>query len=166
MANSENPVKFFKGTSQQYNSILPDAFTFYFLTDTHKVFLGQIQLSNEAGYEAFQAQIAGINVMLRQKASIIVKTTAEWRSNLQISQTNTFYVYSDRTIQNGIVYPGVKIGDGTSYIVDLPFIDDIFYSHIRNSNIHVTLQEKEFWNNKVRTQDSNIQNENLIFTVH
>ena len=166
MANSGNPVKFFQGLSQQYNSIIPDAFTFYLLTDTHKVYLGQVQLSNESGYQAFEAQIQGINNMLIGKANIIVKTTAEWRSNLAVSQTNTFYVYSDRTVENGILYPGIKVGDGTSYIVDLPFIDDIFYAHINNSTIHVTAAEKEFWNNKVRTQDSEVQNENLIFTIY
>lgn len=42
----KNLVKFFKGTSEQYNSITPDTYTFYFLTDVNKIYIGDIQLSN------------------------------------------------------------------------------------------------------------------------
>jgi len=33
-------VQFFKGTRVQYDSISPDKYTFYFVTDTDQVFLG------------------------------------------------------------------------------------------------------------------------------
>lgn len=46
MAKRKNLVKFFKGTSEQYDSITPDAYTFYFLTDVNKIYVGDIQLSN------------------------------------------------------------------------------------------------------------------------
>ena len=162
-------VKFFKGTLQQYNSITPNDYTFYFVTDVDKVFLGRIQLSNSQIWE----RIHYINEQLEGKANIQMKTTQEWNQDRSlISQQNTFYIYSDRNTkvdeQTGKVIniPGIKVGDGSSYLIDLPFIDDLFYSHINNLDIHVTLAEKQFWNNKVRTQDSEIDNQNLIFTIH
>ena len=54
--------------------------------------------------------------------------------------------------------PGVKIGDGQTYVQDLPFIDDglrkKLLDHINNPNIHVSAAEKLFWNNKLNVDDS------------
>lgn len=168
MVSKKYPVKFFKGTLQQYNSITPDDYTFYFITDVDKIYLGDVQLSNTDVY----ARIEAINQALQNKASIYMKTTSEWNQQIgAIGQLNTFYVYTDRTTKDDghghtINCPGIKVGDGTSYLVDLPFVDDLFYDHINNTNIHVTLAEKQFWNNKVRTQDSELDQQNLIFTIH
>ena len=168
MAGEKYPVKFFKGTLQQYESITPDDYTFYFLTDVDKIYLGDVQLSNSDVY----ARIEAINDALEDKASMQVKTTAQWRQQLDtVGQLNTFYIYTDRSQKeddqgNIINYPGIKVGDGSSYLVDLPFVDEIFYDHANNMNIHVTSAEKEFWNNKVRTQESEIDQQNLIFTTN
>lgn len=57
-----------------------------------------------------------------------------------------------------IQIPGIKIGDGRAYVQDLPFVDeelrDKIMTHINNPNIHVTLQEKLFWNNKLNVDDN------------
>ena len=37
------------------------------------------------------------------------------------------------------------------YIIDLPFIDDIFMNHIGDQIRHITQEERDRWNNKVRT---------------
>ena len=68
--------------------------------------------------------------------------------------------------------PGIKIGDGNAYVQDLPFIDedlrDKLITHINNSEIHTTLAEKLFWNNKVNVDDvyeqihDELENETLI----
>lgn len=171
--DSQFAVKFFKGTSEQYNSITPNPYTFYFITDTNKVYLGDIQLSNKDIAE----QISNINTELENKASIQMKTKQQWDSESQkIAQENTIYVYTnaykDEDEHGNIInVPGIKIGDGAGYLIDLPLIGGSlgsqFEEHIRNMNIHVTLTEKEFWNNKVRTQDSEILDEqNLIFTIY
>lgn len=56
-----------------------------------------------------------------------------------------------------IVIPGVKIGDGQTYVQDLPFVDaelrDKLIGHIDNQDIHTTLQEKLFWDNKLNIND-------------
>ena len=168
MAKEKYPVKFFKGTSEQYSSITPDAYTFYFLTDVDKIYLGDVQLSNKEILE----RLDFLNQQLQGKATMLAKTKEEWNQQMSlISQQNTFYIYTNRTTEedeqgNIKNYPGIKVGDGTTYVADLPFVDDLFYRHINNLDIHVTLAQKEFWNNKVRIQDSEIQNERLIFTIH
>lgn len=68
--------------------------------------------------------------------------------------------------------PGIKIGDGNAYVQDLPFVDedlrDKLMTHINNSEIHTTLAEKLFWNNKVNVDDAyeqihdELENETLI----
>lgn len=54
--------------------------------------------------------------------------------------------------------PGIKIGDGNAYVQDLPFVDedlrDKLMTHINNSEVHTTLAEKLFWNNKVNVDDA------------
>ena len=53
-------VQFFKGTKAQYDSISPDRYTFYFLTDTDQVYLGSSELTN-TDIASIQTQIARIN---------------------------------------------------------------------------------------------------------
>lgn len=87
--------------------------------------------------------------------NVISRTTAEWNAQpTEISKKNYLYVYTDHQTtvndQGETIYiPGVKIGDGLAYIIDLPFIDVLYSEHISNAQIHVTEAEKEFWNNKV-----------------
>ena len=154
--DSQFAVKFFKGTLEQYESIIPNMYTFYFITDVDKVYLGDIQISNRDVAE----RIAYLNQELDKKATILMKTSAEWDSDLSlIGQKNTIYIYSDRDQKidgqgNVINIPGIKVGDGLAYLVDLPFIDQLFYRHIYNSDIHVTLGQKAFWNNKLNVDDN------------
>lgn len=54
--------------------------------------------------------------------------------------------------------PNIKIGTGNAYVQDLCFVDEatrtMLLEHINNQNIHTTLQEKLFWNNKINVDDS------------
>ena len=94
-------------------------------------------------------------------------TCANWAAALgMIPLQGEIIVYTDyKTMEKEIdgeirtVYiPGIKIGDGMAYVQDLPFIDedlrDKIMMHIDNPNIHVTLQEKIFWNNKLNVDDN------------
>ena len=70
--------------------------------------------------------------------------------------------------------PGLKIGTGNAYVQDLAFVDDELrnklMAHIENEEIHTTLEEKLFWNNKVNIDDSQeiltheLEDETLVFT--
>lgn len=89
------------------------------------------------------------------KSQIFSNTVAGWNAQSSlVSKSNIIYVYTDyQQIDDGhggvINVPGIKIGDGSAYVVDLPFIDVLMEDHINNHGIHVTPEEKEFWNNKV-----------------
>ena len=63
---------------------------------------------------------------------------------------------------------GIKIGDGTSYLIDLPFVTDgmttMLLKHIGDTTIHLTAAEREFWNNKISCYLDNTDSENLILS--
>ena len=94
-------------------------------------------------------------------------STANWNAARgMIPLAGEVIIYNDyKTIQkeiNGEVktinIPGIKVGDGQAYVQDLPFVDeelrDTIMEHINNQNIHVSLQEKLFWNNKINVNDN------------
>ena len=87
-----------------------------------------------------------------------------------IGEKNIIYVYTDHQTKTdtwGRVtnIPGIKIGDGKAYLIDLPFTDDIYITHIKDMAMHCTQEEKDLWNNKVRAFVSRIDPTNLIFTT-
>lgn len=101
-------------------------------------------------------------------------TTYAWdlQSSL-VTERGVVYIYSDyQVIYDDVGNPtyiaGIKVGDGTSYLIDMPFITDgmtaTILAHITNTTVHLTDAEREFWNNKIScyldTQDS----ENLILS--
>lgn len=101
---------------------------------------------------------------------VISDTTSNWNSQRTlVSKKNIIYVYTDhlsKTVDGKTVYiPGVKIGDGKAYLIDLPFTDTITMDHINNSGIHVTQNEKNFWNNKIRCYMDSVSGTRLIFTT-
>lgn len=62
------------------------------------------------------------------------------------------------TVTKTVQIPNIKIGTGNAYVQDLAFVDektrDILITHIQDYDIHVTLQEKVFWNNKINVDDA------------
>ena len=99
-------------------------------------------------------------------------TTAQWNAERTlVGENEAIYVYTDyKTYSdvngNTIKVPGIKIGDGHAYLVDLPFLaanEKDFLDHVNDHTVHITQAEREFWNNKVR---SKAEGENLILTIH
>lgn len=98
-------------------------------------------------------------------------STYDWNKNpLLISEKNVLYIYTDyKRIRDGndeILIPGLKVGDGSTYLIDLPFlnsaaIEQDFMDHINDKVIHVSLYDREFWNNKLNLE-LELQEENLI----
>lgn len=100
---------------------------------------------------------------LNNKMIYYSKKKAEWDLNKDlISQKNVLYIYSDYKSVNKdteqVFIPGLKIGDGTTYLIDLPFINDtaggskieqMILDHINNNVIHISAEERNFWNNKL-----------------
>lgn len=82
---------------------------------------------------------------------ILFGTTADWSPATPIqSESDKLYIYTDyQTDSQGRHIAGIKVGDGNAYVIDLPFIDEVYMDHISNTTIHVTAEEKVFWNNKL-----------------
>ena len=77
--------------------------------------------------------------------NILTKTTAEWNAMAQLqSKKNTLYVYSDYKQETDPVtgevtnIAGGKFGDGSTYLIDLPFsITPLTQTDIDRWNDHV-----------------------------
>ena len=95
-------------------------------------------------------------------------TTENWNHQRSlIGNKNCIYVYVDYRDVDGEPSPGIKIGDGTSYLIDLPFVvgdTTQLYTHILDNDVHVISGEKAFWNNKVTCYISPVNPEELVFT--
>lgn len=110
----------------------------------------------EAELQNKQAQINQMLETLAKKPNAYSKTTAEW--NLEptlISEKNALYIYTDYKVVEGVMIPGIKIGDGMAYVIDLPFSTDVG---------GVTDEERIFWNNKVTAFIDPFNEEGLILT--
>ena len=75
-------------------------------------------------------------------------------------KTYTVVEYGE-TVTKTVNVPNIKIGTGNAYVQDLAFVDentkDILLEHIHNQDIHTTLAEKIFWNNKINVDDATEQ---------
>lgn len=98
---------------------------------------------------------------------VLYASTATWNSQPQlISARGYIYIYADyRQNGQGQNIASMKVGDGTSYLIDMPFTDDLLYAHLSDSIIHITSQERDFWNNKVRCYIDPENEQNLVFTT-
>lgn len=98
-------------------------------------------------------------------------TTANWNNAVGfIPMAGEIIIYDDwkvktwtveeygETVTKTAYIPGIKIGTGNGYVQDLAFVNDdlreLLMGHINNQNIHTTLEEKLFWNNKLNVDDS------------
>lgn len=115
------------------------------------------------------------NVSLQQLGTraILYNSTEGWNNQRDlVSEEGVVYIYSDAqsyTSDDGsrtVYVPGIKIGDGNAYLIDLPFTgsDALIAEHVNDTGLHVTSEEKLFWNNKVDCYLGLDDNENVIFT--
>lgn len=130
------------------------------------------QLDADTGDEHALSLNEAISVIIRQGA--YYDTTAAW--NMQpdlIPKKGDIYVYSDKAtiydeVGNPTFIPGVKIGDGLAYLIDLPFVgDEILYAlaqHVNDNVRHITAAERIFWNNKVSSFLDEHDSENLVLS--
>ena len=84
---------------------------------------------------------------------IYYDSMANWNNKRTlVSERATLYIYYDYGQLDDKDVPSAKIGDGTSYLIDLPFIGEqimrILIDHINNYDVHITADDRAFWNNK------------------
>lgn len=106
-------------------------------------------------------------------AGIEFGTTAEWATKPTYRpEEGVLIVYTDYeevpTEHGPVTNANFKIGNGNVYLVDLPFVDaGLRYeigNHINNKIVHITQEEREFWNNKINCLDTEISDDLLEFT--
>lgn len=106
------------------------------------------------------------------KCKITNHDTEYWNNNpLYVPKLNEIIIYSDYTKDGDNNVPAIKIGDGAAYVVDLPFVDNgtaqklneliaEYNNHILDSIIHVSQEDRDFWNNKLNLS---LSDETLTF---
>lgn len=128
---------------------------------------GRLNVSNPmTGNLAFSGRAADV--------PIHYGTTNQWDSQPDlVGRKGHIYVYSDfgETEINGekVAVPNIKIGDGNAFLIDNPFltatVDDIINLHITDTDAHISADERDFWNEKVRCYIDSENPENVIFTT-
>lgn len=139
---------------------------------------GQINMG--AGFQTNEQTHAGFNsgggmsANFAEASAIYYDTEENW--NIQrdmIAKYKAVYVYSNHSyivdqVGNPTPVPAIKVGDGSSYLIDMPFVDqdirDYILNHISNDSIHVSEQDRNFWNNKVFAFTFNNDPERLILS--
>lgn len=83
-------------------------------------------------------------------SDVVVHTTAEWAQLTSlVSQRGMIYVWSDYKTEGGTSIPAMKVGDGSAYVVDLPFATQA-----------ITQAQINLWTSKVSAR---VSGEVLIF---
>lgn len=143
-----------------------------------QIFAGSTGIINYNG-AINKPQINGVELMGNQSLSdlyiVSENTKAGWNSNPQyLPKKGEICVYTDYTVVTDdqgrtITYPEIKIGDGNSYLIDLPLISDSaryflmnkLQEHINDTAVHIQPGERQFWNNKL---NYDVSGEDLILT--
>ena len=131
--------KVFRGTSENLPSTIHDGYAylttddgkFYIDTSTRRILINpDTSSANKISYirDGVMTNVAAVldDLLAQSGVSIEVHTTEEWsgEAGRQISTKGTFYAYSDGYLEEGGTYvPRIKLGDGSAYIMDLPFLD-------------------------------------------
>lgn len=158
-----------QGTIQEIRSkFLPDATTTAKGAVTLDTTLSSTS-SNPLTNSGVHAALSDLAARLELRSpAVYFDTTANWNAQTTLqTESNAIYVYTDlrQTDDNPPKnIAGVKIGDGNAYLIDKPFLDEIYYDHITDSTIHTTSAEKTFWNNKVTAYYSLTNAETLVLS--
>ena len=98
--------------------------------------------------------VTKIKQVVENSGKAVYNTTAGWNSTpTLVAQNEVMYVYTDGLQYSGGYIPRIKIGDGSSYLIDLPFLNEEEIDHINNQLIHVSAADRLSWNNKVTTYE-------------
>lgn len=116
----------------------------------------------------------GVYDYLIGSAKIKSGTTAYWNASGYKPAKDEIIVYTDKSTKivdgQSVDVPGIKIGGGNAYVTDIAFVaDDVAASlvtHMSNTDVHITAQERQFWNGKVSIDESQAENKILAFTTN
>ena len=135
----------------------------------------RISLNSGTGFqlsldEESSQQIRMLPMSVYFSGKISIDSSEEWsQKTTYIPKNGEIIIYNDRNVIDGVSYPGIKIGDGLAYVVDLPFFGDdetnaiteIVNNHIDDTQSHVSAADREFWNSKINVE---LNGESLVLT--
>ena len=161
----ESTVYFVQGTSRLYvgSQLIAD------MTDYNTIESTYVASARLTANDSLQLLDYNGNVLttVNYPQHVLSNTTAAWEAQTTlVSKIGYVYVYTDhQQDEDGNDIPGIKIGDGNAFVVDLPFTDTVYGEHIADTTIHVTSAEKTYWNNKVTCFLDPSDSEKLVFTT-
>ena len=137
---------------------------------------GRISAVSMSGALNSETGMSGTLNMAKNTADVPIHygTTEYWNSHPDlVGKKSHIYVYSDyaETEIDGkmVTVPNIKIGDGNAYLIDNPFVttsvEDIINMHIADNVAHISADERDLWNGKVRCFIDPLDPENIIFTT-
>lgn len=99
-------------------------------------------------------------------------TTEHWDEMLGfIPAAGVVVIYSDyhKFDKDGqsVLVPGLKVGNGEDYLIDLPFVSEdtetLILEHVADTLSHVSEEDRTRWDNKVNIDESEVDSdEHLI----
>ena len=99
-------------------------------------------------------EIRLLTPVVHTTAKVTIADTATWAERTTfVPKDGEICIWSDKQVIDGVNYPGIKIGNGTSYVLDLPFFGDnttamileFINEHIGDSVVHITAEERSHW---------------------
>lgn len=125
--------------------------------------INEVEGNPTLGIEGLIYQVQILQQEIKEVAKIYYDTTANWNSQPQrLTKEGEIYIYSDGKYIDGYPVPRIKVGNG-AYLIDIGFIDQDYYDHIRNTIVHITQEEREYWNDKVGVRLNLSDEEQLVF---
>ena len=113
----------------------------------------------------------GVNLPIRPRAVEVNCHSTEWWAlkSRYVPKEGEIIIYTNRAqIEKDdgtfVDVPGIKIGDGNTYVADLPFVGDDLYTALMQMIEHsssVTPEERARWNDKITCS---LDGEMLILT--
>ena len=121
-------------------------------------------LENRAIHRAIAQAVESLQL---NRPEVFFNTVAGWNAQSSlVGRTNTIYIYTDyQEDESGNPIAGIKIGDGNAFLIDAPFLDEIYLEHVNDTDIHITDAERQKWNEKVRCYYSLTNSETVVFTT-
>lgn len=151
----DNKVKFLRGTATEYEASTKDNDTFYYTTDTKKLYLGENEVGNGIDPKVIQAHIDNQTIHAK-----VWKGTQEEYNAIEPKEDDTVYIIkdSDNTLADKLIDDtSTTATDKTWSAKKINENDEIaraaINAHSGNEEIHVTADEKATWNGKADLTD-------------
>ena len=152
---ADNKVNFLRGTSAEYEAKTKDNDTFYYTTDTKKLYLGENEVGNGIDPKVIQAHIDNQTIHAK-----VWRGTQEEYNAIEPKEDDTVYIIkdSDNTLADKLIDDtSTTATDKTWSAKKINENDEVaktaINTHAGNDEIHVTAVEKAAWNGKAELSD-------------